>query len=133
MIWAARYIGLPYADQGRDRAGVDCWGLARLVYREELEIDLPSCAGDYTSAEEAREVNAVLAGAPERNQWRCVDVARAFDLFELRTGRLASHVGIAVGSDLMLHVHADGTSKIERLAPRWSSRVVGIYRHENML
>ena len=41
MIWANAYVGLPWADLGRDRTGCDCWGLARLVYAEQLGIALP--------------------------------------------------------------------------------------------
>ncbi len=35
-IWAGRYIGLPFAEHGRDRGGIDCWGLVRLTLLETV-------------------------------------------------------------------------------------------------
>ena len=31
-IWAGHYIGLPFRDHGRDRSGLDCWGLIATVW-----------------------------------------------------------------------------------------------------
>ncbi|WP_165937523.1 C40 family peptidase [Antarcticimicrobium sediminis] len=132
MSWASRYVGTPYADHGRSRAGVDCWGLACVVYAQELGIVLPSYAGAYASAEEIDEVDALLYGAKERQHWRQVPSARPFDLFEFRTGGRAAHVGIALDARRMLHVHAGGAALVEPLQPRWITRRIGIYRHINM-
>lgn len=46
------YIGLPYKENGRDDSGIDCWGLARKFYKDELAIDLPSYVDLYTGSED---------------------------------------------------------------------------------
>lgn len=38
--WLDRYIGLPWKIGGRElHGGIDCWGLVRLVMRDEAGID----------------------------------------------------------------------------------------------
>ena len=39
--WHVPYLGLRYLLGGRTRAGLDCWGLVCLVYREQRGIELP--------------------------------------------------------------------------------------------
>jgi hypothetical protein len=42
--WAGQYVGIPFADLGRDRHGCDCWGLVRLILAEQAGLTLPSLA-----------------------------------------------------------------------------------------
>lgn len=129
MSWAAKYVGIPYGDQGRDRAGCDCWGLARLVYAAELRIDLPSYAGAYASAAEMEEVAGLIA-AEQATFIRGEDPVGVFDLLLFRQGRHNSHIGIALDTRRMLHVARGDQAKIEDYtAPRWSSRLIGNFRH----
>ncbi len=54
--WAAGYIGIPFRERGRDRAGCDCWGLVRLVLGERFGVAVPSYAGDYESVKDYRRL-----------------------------------------------------------------------------
>lgn len=56
----ASFIGLPYADKGRDRDGVDCWGLVKLVYAEVAGIVLPDYSDAYTRPGDHASVAAAV-------------------------------------------------------------------------
>ena len=131
MSWSDAYLGLPWADLGRDREGCDCYGLARLVYAEQLGIELPSYAGAYVGAAERAEIAALLSEAEQDGPWRRVEGRpQAFDILLFRRGRLRSHVGIAIDARMMLHMDGETQARVARLdAPRWRSRFAGAFSH----
>lgn len=129
MRWSDAYIGLPYRDQGRDSHGVDCWGLARMVYARELGIELPSYAGAYASASERSEIDGLITGA-RRVSWTRVAAPGAFDLLLFRIAGQRSHIGIHVGAGRMLHVFNREQAKLEHFdRGRWAQRFCGAFRH----
>lgn len=132
--WTDRYVALPHLDLGRARDGADCWGLACIIYREELEISLPDYLG-YVSTEERGEIAALVAGATASPLWSPVSgLAMAFDIALFRRGRLTSHVGIVVSHGLMLHMAEGEMSRVEHYnTGYWSPRLVGHYRHVEMV
>lgn len=130
--WAAEYVGLPFKDKGRDRNGLDCWGLVALVMREQFGIELPSYADNYVSAMERDEIAALLTASIPSNGWQPVaDAAQAGDGVVFRVLNAPWHVGIVLDAEHFLHVvEGGGCSLIERLdSHRWVRRIVGIYRH----
>lgn len=130
MSWSNKYVGIPYVDMGRNHAGCDCWGLARLVYAEQLDATLPDYAGGYASAEEQAEVASLIGGETAGAVWVPVSIPQSFDLLLYRHGRHNSHIGIFVAPGLMLHMATDDQSKLERTdAGRWPARRVGVYRY----
>ena len=129
--WSARYVGIPFADHGRDQMGCDCYGLARLVYRHECGILLPDYQG-YGSAEEHAEIAALISGAAAGPDWMPCPGDRPFDLMVFRRGRLATHVGVVVAPGVMLHMVEEDCAKVERIAGPWASRCVGSWRHREL-
>lgn len=132
MHWSADYIGLPFADRGRDRSGVDCWGLVRLVYGEMLGLHLPSYEEAYASVSERAEIAALLTGACRGPRWTLVasGEARAFDVVLFAARGRPLHVGVTVAHGEMLHVSAGHDSRIERyLGGAWLPRFLGHHRY----
>lgn len=126
-----RYVGLPYLDRGRDLAGVDCYGLLRLVYAEILGIELPSYADDYRTAADDLAIASLIAD--ELDPWDEVAKGgeREGDAVLMRSGRHLRHVGIvADGRARLLHIERGDLSRIERydLGPL-AHRVAGFYRY----
>lgn len=133
--WAGGYVGIPYADKGRDHDGVDCWGLVRLVLAEQFGVDLPSYAQTYTTAEDGVSVaGAVQAGL--RDGWLPADYPSATDLLILRVEGRPWHCALMVNAVQFLHAPARDRrgqpmlSCIDRIdSPLWRSRVEGLWRH----
>lgn len=133
MSWSNQYVGLPQADLGRDRLGCDCWGLACIIYREELGISLPEYLG-YGSPDEHGEVAALIEGVTRTPLWLPVSgPAIAFDIAVFRRGRMSTHVGIVVRHGIMVHMVAEDQSKVESYASgQWKNRFTGHWRHCDM-
>jgi cell wall-associated NlpC family hydrolase len=135
--WVADYVGIPYRTLGRDRggpaglAGLDCWGLVRLVYADRLGVDLPAYNGRGFSGRDSVPGVAALVADARHASWREVPEGEAMpsDLVLLRVHGQPVHVGVLVAPRLMLHSLAGHDSAVERLdSLMWSRRVIGYGR-----
>jgi len=128
-MWTDKYIGLPFLHDGRDKNGLDCWGLIQLVYRERLGIELPTYGGIYKdgSPETLREIGIVMER--ERGRWVSVSQPKDYDIVLLKmAGKLPTHVGVVSGK-FFLHIMSGIESVIERMDNlMWARRIAGIYR-----
>lgn len=125
------YVGLPYADRGRDeQTGLDCWGLVRLFYLEQFGIDLPSHTERYESSE-ARSQTAELVAHETSRAWRSVSVPRYGDVVALSTLGRPFHVGVVLDGSRFLHtLNPEQGAVIDTLrSPSWAKRIEGYYRH----
>ncbi|WP_188052257.1 NlpC/P60 family protein [Aureimonas fodinaquatilis] len=126
------YVGLPFAERGRDGDGLDCWGLLRLIYREQLGITLPSFADAYMTTEDGVALADLMAG----NMGPWIEVAR--DSERVGDGVLMTlagqprHIGIVAAPGFVLHIERGMGSIIEPFtSPRISRRIVGLFRHRS--
>lgn len=130
--WWGAYVGLPFLDGGRDRAGLDCWGLVALVYAERLGVALPAHEG--IGAADHRGVAQAMQAGCARGPWRRVDEVRAFDVMVARRdhhSRFPGHVGVMIDAGRVLHVLKGRDAHVARLdAPGQRALILGVYRHE---
>lgn len=108
------WLAIPYRAHGRDAAGVDCWGMVRMV-RAELRGDLLPAYADIPPDDKYGMTGAAHAtlGAMHRCQPRAGAIATAW------RGHLCLHVGIVIEADGRLAV-LDTTS---RTGARWQRLV----------
>ena len=86
MSWSNAYIGLPHVALGRARSGCDCWGLVRLVYREQLGIALPAYTPEGICVLEEGEIEALIGQATSDGAWEPVAEPAPFDVLIYRRG-----------------------------------------------
>lgn len=131
MIDVTPFIGLPFKDNGRTRAGVDCYGAVKLVLNQERGFDpLPDFRDEYENAGDWVGIRRCIE--KEKNNWKKVDdpVRGAVIVFNVK-GR-PHHVGICTGKQQgeawFFHVYEGTTAKHERLnSTLWSKRISGVY------
>lgn len=121
MEWTARYVGLPYRRFGRDRAGVDCWGLARLPLVELKGIALP--LWDTVDPEDMQARCDAFETTRGDGSWLSVpeSEAREFDFVRMNTlieidgrkYRRPVHIGLMAPRRHVLHIRRRDTSQLE--------------------
>lgn len=109
-MWVNRYVGLPF---GEGPGEITCWGLVRLVYRDQLGVDLPAYGeiGAHDLARVARTMGREQMG----EQWLPVTEPLTFDVAIMRSGRGGGrivHVGVMADERHLLHVEAATASVV---------------------
>jgi cell wall-associated NlpC family hydrolase len=131
MDWAAGYFDIPFVDQGRDRRGVDCWGLVRLVYQEQLDIELPDFLFSAYDTTQRGEIAAAYDA--EHRRWRPVASPAPFDVAVFRVHHTPFHYALLLDATHMLHIEVGCNVARERIdSPRWNRRLIGLYRHQRL-
>ena len=133
--WHVPFLGVPYLSGGKTNRGADCYGLVQLVYKNLLEISLPSFAANEPCRFEIDEISRVIAQQQSAGHWLEVFADfQDFDVFTFRRGRLDAHIGLAVDDGrMMLHSDMNSLSRVELVdCSYWGSRLTGVFRHKEM-
>lgn len=131
--WVDPYVGIPFKEMGRDRDGVDCWGLVYLVMGERYGIVVPSYHERYQNTADRAELETLIHG--EMGPWREVPAGteREGDVALLRIMGRDSHVGLVADRGYMLHAELAPQTVCERYdTSAWRRRIVGFYRWEGV-
>ena len=124
----SKYIGIPYKNKGREMSGADCWGLVRLVYKNEYGINLLSFSDEYENSEEGAKVREIVQKGKDIFDSIIKAVPDYGDIVVFNMRGNPCHVGIYVGNNKVLHVLRGTECVIERLSShRLNGRVEGYY------
>lgn len=132
-----KYMRIPFKEFGSDFTGCDCGGLLRLVYREELGIELPDWTSQYTTTERrgACDLDNIFdeqtspMGAFPKQIDDLKDV-QPFDAVCMRVGPYRVHTGIVTIPGSFMHIQEGGTTVVERYdGLKWQTRLIGVFRH----
>ena len=122
-----KYIGLPYTSNGRDESGIDCWGLVRLFYKQEYDIELPSYTEEYSGAYDTRILEMM---DQYKNNWSQVQTPEIGSVIVFNILGEPFHVGIYIGGDKFIHARDGMDSVVESVnSPKWAKRIEGYYKH----
>lgn len=132
MLYLKKYIGLPFKEFGRDRQGVDCWGLVRLIYMKEWGIELPSYLGEYESAQDEKNLGKLIP--TEAQAWQPVELGneQEGDVIVIRMRGAPMHTAMVTCPKrrTMIHVHEGiNTVHVKYNSMEWRNRIIGIFRH----
>ena len=110
---AAQYLGLPYVYGGSTPRGFDCSGFTMYCYKQ-LGISLNRTANDQQKNGTPVDRSQLMPG----------------DLVFFGSGNYATHVGIYVGNDTMIHSPRTGKSiEYTSISSSWyTSRYIGARR-----
>lgn len=99
---AAELVGIPYKDGGRDREGLDCYGLV-LLFMRELGIELPDWEYERDWAKQGG--NLLIENYHEYAEQigRAYMVPGDVIMFENHPG-VANHLGVFLGAGKFIHV-----------------------------
>jgi cell wall-associated NlpC family hydrolase len=132
--WTNKYIEIPFLEHGRTPDGVDCWGLAYLIYALEFGINLPSYKTGYHSTNDKSAISHLIED--ERCNWYefMQGQEQIGDIILLSIGGINRHIGMVVGDGYMIHILDGAEVIIEKYNhKRWYNNIVGYYRHEKLL
>lgn len=125
--WVTKYIGIPFIDHGTTNKGCDCWGLVRLVYRQEKKIELGQY--DYLNAVDCDEIQEIV----RKNkvfEFKEIVTPHEFDLVLLRMHGRPCHIGIWVEPNRILHASYNiGVVLEDKSGSRLKGRVEGYYTY----
>lgn len=103
MIDVNKYIKIPFKSHGRDFNGCDCYGLVRLVLKEEFSKTLPdfweyNAPDDFQVLQGLFDENTPLLSAKKVEEPKEGDVV----LYKFRG--YTSHIAVYVGQGRILHI-----------------------------
>lgn len=123
------YLKIPFVDMGRDKTGVDCYGLVCLYYKRELGIILPEY---LIPPQKAGEINSGILHEKETGRWeeQSKPERGTVILFNLHNRHtVINHIGVYIGGNRFIHTLKDHGVSLVRLPHYYfTPKIRGFYK-----
>lgn len=103
MIDTGRYLKIPFKSHGRDFTGCDCYGLIRLILKEEYGKDIPDF-WDYTHAHDVAAVSELILKNKPAVVSRKIETPIDGCVVTFKHSGKVCHVGLYVGDGRVIHM-----------------------------
>jgi len=122
---------LPYVEGGRDRSGVDCWGLIIVLYQHYFNVKLPDYSNiTLPSLDDCENTSHKLEEKLlEQSMFEEVEEPKFGDVVILKVLGYPIHIGFVLDSKRMIHTGRSHGVTIEKFTEKkWINKIVGFYR-----
>ena len=137
--WYNKYTNIPYKHLGNNpETGIDCGNLMALVYKQELNIDIPFSTSDFCNiidddwylktTEQFFETGIKLEKPGYK--WKKVSEPKVYDLILMSIGdtNVTNHCALYVDRGKILHTMFNKKSWIAPYGNYYKQYTTGIYR-----
>lgn len=121
-----KFIGIPFKDGGRDFNGCDCWGLAKLYYKEILNYELPEYG---IQALDFAKISEKMNSERVSERWIILDkpVNNCIALLRLGNSKDINHAAIYLEDGRLLQAYdKTGSHCVKADSPLWK-RLIKFY------
>jgi cell wall-associated NlpC family hydrolase len=134
--WYNKYLNFPYQHLGDNiETGIDCFNLCRLVYKEQLNIDIPYDTADWCNIVDEDWYNKTQdrpfdRGGTEAYGWKRVNKPEKFDVITMSLGstNVTNHCALYVDNDKILQTMIDRQSWLAPYGRYYKTYTIGIFR-----
>ena len=125
----SKYVGISFEDRGESFDGSDCYGILRLIYKEELGIEIP------VFGQSCNNTKAIFLDYIKQisRHWVSVKDYELFDVVAMAHDpnhpRVIQHFGLYLGNGKMLHTLENIGSHIVEMK-EMTYYIKGVYRWE---
>ena len=138
--WYNKYKDFPYLHLGNNaETGIDCFNLCKLVYLNELDIDIPYSTSDYCNIVDEDWYNKTHErlfeiNANKETGWIKVKEPKLYDIITMSLGatNVTNHCALYVDRNKILQTMIKHTSWIAPYGNYYKQYTTGIYRWKDL-
>jgi len=134
--WYSKYLNLPYLHLGNNpETGIDCFNLCRLIYKEQLNIDIPYDTADWCNIVDEDWYNKTHQryfeiGGTEKYGWKRVDTLDKFNVITMSIGstNVTNHCALYIENNKILQTMINRTSWVIPYGNYYKTYTMGVFK-----